>query len=102
MRRTGLSDEIAAAERVRVALAAAGFPAARIGHTPDFGRAPIAIAGYVVTEGTAGHGPRVQWDQRLTAEDMETKLEQIREALDAAGLHAEWVDKAWELEVGGA
>lgn len=97
-----MSDEIAAAERVRVALAAAGFPAARIGRTPDLSHPPIAIAGYIVTEGTTGHGPRVQWDQRLTAEDMEAKLEQIRETLNAAGLHAEWVEKAWELEVDGA
>lgn len=89
----------AAAERVRAALAAAGFPAARIGRTADHGRAPIAIAGYVVTEGTGGHGPRVQWDQRLTADDMAARLEEVRETLDAAGLHAERVEKAWELEV---
>lgn len=89
-----------AAERVRAALAAAGFPAARIGRTTDYGRSVVAVAGYVVTEGTSGHGPRVQWDQRLTADEMAAKLEEIRDALDEAGLYAEWVEKAWELEVG--
>lgn len=93
------TDPAVAAERVRVALAAAGFPAARVGHTQDQRGAMLVIAGYVVVEGVSGSGPRVQWHQRLEAGPLEDKFEQIRTALRAAGMGAEWVEQAWELEV---
>jgi hypothetical protein len=93
------TDPAVAAERVRAALAAAGFPAARVGRTQDQRGAMLVIAGYVVVEGTGTSGPRVQWHQRLDAEALERKFEQMLTALRAAGLDAEWVEQAWELEV---
>lgn len=88
-----------AAERVRQVLAAAGFPAARTGTAPDFGARPVATAGYVVTEGDADHGPRVEWDQRIGADAMEAKLEQLADVLEAAGLRVAWDQDVWALQV---
>lgn len=94
------SAEIAA-ERVRHTLTALGCPAARIGRTTTgYGARIIAIAGYMVTAGTPGHGPRVQWDQNLTADELWAKLEEIRVALTGAGMRAEWIEGEWALEVG--
>lgn len=93
------TDPAVAAERVRIALAAAGFPAARVGRTQDQRGAMLVIAGYVVVEGVGGSGPRVQWHQHLDADALEREFEKMRTALRAAGLDAEWVEDAWELEV---
>lgn len=93
------SNEIAA-ERVRHTLTTRGYPAARTGRTATgYGARIIAIAGYMVTPGTPGHGPRVQWDQHLTADELWAKLEQIRVTLGDAGMRAQWVEGEWELEV---
>lgn len=93
------TDPILAAERVRVALAAAGFPAAKVGRTQDHTGRMLVVAGYVVIEGSEQGGPRVQWHQMLGVEELTAKFEQLREALAAAGMRAEWVDEAWELVV---
>lgn len=99
MNRPLTTEPLLAAERVRTALAAAGFPAARVGNASDYGAPALLIAGYVVVEGSGEAGPRVQWHQRLDADALEAKLEQLREALAAARLPAQWVENAWELEV---
>lgn len=97
--RTPPTDPAVPAERVRRALAAAGFPAARVGRTQDQRSATLVIAGYVVLEGSGASGPRVQWHQRLDADALEDKFEEMRTALRAEGFDAEWVEGAWELEV---
>lgn len=88
-----------AADRVCLVLAAAGFPVARIGIALEAGARPITVAGYRVEHGRAGRGPRVTWDQRLSADAMEAKLEQLADALEAAGLRVAWEDRAPALEV---
>ena len=79
-----------AAEKVRKALADAGFPAARVGTSPDYGARPVAVAGYVVTEGAPTAGPIVTWDQpRLSADELDAKLAELETALTDAGFHVE-------------
>jgi hypothetical protein len=83
------SAPAAAADRVRQVLAAAGFPAARVGTSPDYGARPVVTAGYVVTEGDAQGPTRVEWEQRLTADQLEAKLDELEAALTAAGFEVQ-------------
>lgn len=87
------------AEKVRRALAAAGYCAARVGFSSEFGTATLATSGYVVTEGDATHGPRVEWDQRLSDDEMEAKLEALSNALERAGMQVWWEEDVWALRV---
>lgn len=82
------SDPAHAAQRVREALTAAGFPAARTAHASDPAVRPLMIAGYTVDEGPDCVST-VAWQQRLSADEWDAKLVEIALALTAAGFHAE-------------
>lgn len=92
------SNEIAA-EHVRHTLATRGYPPARTARTADWGGRVINTAGYTVTPATQGRGARIGWDQQLTDDELWAKLEELRNVLNDAGMHADWVEGEWALEV---
>lgn len=91
------SAEIAA-EHVRHTLTTRGYPPARTARTNNHLGRTLNTAGYTVTPGPDGHGPRVEWDQQLTDDELWAKLEELRVVLGDAGIHAEWIDGEWALE----